>query len=236
MRSLVSFGVYENLLAALPTELGFLTKIRYLYLGNNFVTDVPTEIALLTSLTTLTLSTNELTGLPTEFRTVDPKSSCNLSNNPGASCANVGYATSCCTAANSCGDGPGGLCAGTPACTYADTACPAGAKCPGGTFVSATCADRAAFAESPCACTALEQLAATSETLQNEAPWDDLANAAYCQNGEVEVDCVTVDGVQMPLEVQAANEGLTGAVPPSLGDLGPSLTQIFMSNNDITSL
>ena len=236
MRSLVSFGVYENLLASLPTELGFLTKIRYLYLGNNFVTDVPTEIALLTSLTTLTLSTNELTGLPTEFRTVDPKSSCNLSNNPGASCANVGYATSCCTAANSCGDGPGGLCAGTPACTYADTACPAGAKCPGGTFVSAECADRSAFAENPCACTALEQLAATSETLQNEAPWDDLANAAYCQNGEVEVDCVTVDGVQMPLEVQAANEGLTGAVPPSLGDLGPSLTQIFMSNNDITSL
>ena len=52
--------------------------------------------------------------------------------------------------------------------------------CPGGTVVSAKCADRSAFGENPYACTALQELAALSSFLQNEAPWNDLANAAYC--------------------------------------------------------
>ena len=68
-------------------------------------------------------------------------------------------------------------------CDYSDTACAAGSICPGGTAVSAECADRSAFAENPCACTALQQLAALSSDLQTEAPWDDLANSAYCHVG-----------------------------------------------------
>ena len=55
-------------------------------------------------------------------------------------------------------------------CTYSNTTCAAGAVCPVGTAVSAECADRTAFAENPCACTALQQLAALSTTLQAEAP------------------------------------------------------------------
>ena len=51
-------------------------------------------------------------------------------------------------------------------CTYADRQCAAGAACPGGTLVSAECADRSAFRENPCACTALEQLAAPSSERQ----------------------------------------------------------------------
>ena len=45
--------------------------------------------------------------------------------------------------------------------------------CPGGTVVSAKCADRSAFGENPCACTALQELAALSSFLHNEAPWND---------------------------------------------------------------
>ena len=53
--------------------------------------------------------------------------------------------------------------------------CSAGSVCPGGTPVSAECADRSAFAENPCACTALQQLAALSAA---NLAWD--ATAAYC--------------------------------------------------------
>ena len=45
--------------------------------------------------------------------------------------------------------------------------------CPGGTVVSAKCADRSAFGENPYACTALQELAALSSFLHNEAPWND---------------------------------------------------------------
>ena len=56
-------------------------------------------------------------------------------------------------------------------CTYADTKCTAGVLCQGGTAaVSAACADRTAFDESPCACTALEELAGLSSVLQAVAP------------------------------------------------------------------
>ena len=48
-------------------------------------------------------------------------------------------------------------------------------------------------------CTALEQLAALSTTLSSQAPWSDLASAAYCDDESyLEVDCATVDGVQLP--------------------------------------
>ena len=58
--------------------------------------------------------------------------------------------------------------------------------CPGGTVVSAKCADCSAFGESPYACTALQELAALSSFLQNEAPWNDhQANVAYCPTGSL---------------------------------------------------
>ena len=98
-------------------------------------------------------------------------------------------------------------------CTYADTTCNADAPCPGGTAVSAECADRSGFNENPCACTALEQLAALSSELQAEAPWNDLANAAYCQAGSLRVNCATVGGVQLPTS--------RGRCRPASGTSGP---------------
>ena len=71
--------------------------------------------------------------------------------------------------------------------------------CPGGTVVSAKCADRSAFGENPYACTALQELAALSSFLHNEAPWNDhQANAAYCPTGSLYVKCATVGKVQLP--------------------------------------
>ena len=110
--------------------------------------------------------------------------------------------------------------------------------CPGGTSVSAACADRSGFSENPCACTALQELAALSTELQAEAPWNALATAAYCQAGSLEVDCATVDGVQLPTSVYSglSGAGLAGALPSSLGELGPSLTSLDLALNTITSV
>ena len=58
-------------------------------------------------------------------------------------------------------------------CCYSDTICAEDTVCPGGTAVSAACADRSGFGENPCACTALQQLAALSPSLQTVAPWND---------------------------------------------------------------
>ena len=87
-------------------------------------------------------------------------------------------------------------------CGYSDKTCVAGSICPRGTVVSAACADRSAFKESPCACTALQQLAALSPTLQEETPWSALADFPYClgaRGGSLKVVCTTVDGVERPL-------------------------------------
>ena len=84
-------------------------------------------------------------------------------------------------------------------CGYSDRTCVAGSICPRGTVVSAACADRSAFKESPCACTALQQLAALSPTLQEETPWSALADFPYCLGGSLKVVCKKVDGVQLPL-------------------------------------
>ena len=95
-------------------------------------------------------------------------------------------ASDCPVGQASFGDGAGCVAAAeasecAPRCSYADATCAAGAVCPGGTLVSAACADRSAFDENPCACTALQQLAALSAAnLATEAPWNNLANAAYC--------------------------------------------------------
>ena len=85
--------------------------------------------------------------------------------------------------------------------------------CPGGTVVSAKCADRSAFGENPYACTALQELAALSSFLQNEAPWNDhQANAAYCPTGSLYVECATVGRVQLPTLVGGTSQGLAGSV------------------------
>ena len=85
--------------------------------------------------------------------------------------------------------------------------------CPGGTVVSAKCADRSAFGENPYACTALQDLAALSSFLQNEAPWNDhQANAAYCPTGSLYVECATVGKVQLPTLVGGTSQGLAGRV------------------------
>ena len=148
-------------------------------------------------------------------------------------------------------------------CSYGDTQCAAGAVCPVGTAVSAECADRSAFAESPCACTALQELAGMSEKLKAEAPWNNLAESSYCsgfnQDGgtlQVEVSacrgggigrrhreltwnkrkCRLVGGVNMPTYVDSTSTGLTGAMPPSVGDLGDLVSFFNFANNAVTSL
>ena len=115
-------------------------------------------------------------------------------------------------------------------------ACAAGSICLGGTAVSAECAARSGFDESACACSALQQLAGLSPSLPTLSPWNDLANKAYCQEGSLIVECTTVDGVQLPTYVDGAGNGLAGALPPSLGDLGPSLTSLGLDDNAITSV
>ena len=128
------------------------------------------------------------------------------------------------------------------ACTYAVTTCTAGDLCPGGTPVSPECADRSAFGENPCACTALQQLAALSIEVQAEAPWSALAANAYCTSGDVvdyeyitsvplKVTCSTVGGVLLPAWVKA-NTDLAGALSPSLAELRISLTRLLSGLTD----
>ena len=140
-------------------------------------------------------------------------------------------------------------------CSFYDTQCPKGALCPFGTAVSAECA--APFGDgNPCACTALQQLAGMNATLLNVAPWNNLTSASYCNgpapdsnffvpDGILAVTCATVGGVQLPTTLVTTNPtfppspggaGLTGAVPPSVGDLGPLLKFVNLFNNTISSL
>ena len=234
----------SNALASVPTDIGALAGLLELDLCCNALTAVPSEIAALTSLTELYLDGNQLTGVPAEFQTLDP-SICTLNDQVTAnplvpadfSCANVGPGTSCCTTDNCDDTATCGVPAPPPPCTYADTTCAEGATCPGGTLVSAACADRSAFSENPCACTALQELAGLSSSLQGTAPWDNLANAAYCQAGNLEVTCAASgDGVQLPTLVEGHDVGLTGALPPSVGELGPSVTSLSLFNNAINSI
>ena len=121
--------------------------------------------------------------------------------------------------------------------------------CPGGTVVSAECADPPGGGN-PCACTALQELAGMSELLQDEEPWNDLANLEYCTGigadfeldgvGVLQVRCETVNGVngevQLPAFLRSVGTGLAGALPPSVGDLGPALTWLNLASNAIESL
>ena len=132
-------------------------------------------------------------------------------------------------------------------CAYSDTTCAEGSTCPGGTAVSAACADRSGSNENPCACTALQELAALSSEVQAEAPWNAREGNTYCTAGVVEdydydyevalkVICATADGVQLPVSVNGYDSSFAGALPPSLGELGPSLTSLDLAINAITSV
>ena len=138
-------------------------------------------------------------------------------------------------------------CVNPVACTYADTACAADAACPGGTAVAAKCTDpgdRPSRAGNPCACTALKQLAALSETVPDVAPWNDLPDMGYCTDfnpsrdgpGILQVACVRSGAVQLPLAVDGTRSGFAGAVKSSVGDLGPELTYLGIDNNAVTSV
>ena len=103
----------DNALTSVPSELAALTGLEAVYLGSNAITSLPSELAALTGLEFLGLGGNQLTGVPTEFRTWGPMGVCELYDNPGFSCANVGVNTSCCTGYfdNNCGEGlSGGPC------------------------------------------------------------------------------------------------------------------------------
>ena len=119
LTGLTSLRLQRNAITAVPTDIRALTGLTILYLQDNAITAVPSELGALTGLTYLDLADNRLTGVPAEFRTVNPPESCDLSNNPDFTCANVGAGTSCCIGAeddygdvgNNCGEGlPGGPC------------------------------------------------------------------------------------------------------------------------------
>ena len=151
LTGLIALDLGDNVITALPTEMGALTSMQYLLLEDNALSSLPTEIGALTGLVNLDLEDNQLTGFPAELQTWDMSNNCVLaSNDPGFSCANVGAGTACCTASN-CPNGGTSTCYTPPACTYADITCIAGDNCPEGTLVSAACADRSAFNENPCA-------------------------------------------------------------------------------------
>ena len=85
--------------------------------------------------------------------------------------------------------------------------------CPGGTVVSAECTECSAFGENPYTCKTLQELAALSSFLQNEAPWNDYReNVAYCPAGSLYVECATVGKVQLPTLVGGTCHGLAGRV------------------------
>ena len=105
--SLTDLLLAFNAMTSLPTEIAALTGLTRLNLDFNAITSVPTELAALTGLEDLFVGGNQLTGVLSEFRSVDPSEECDLFNNPGFSCANVGAGTSCCTGATNPAGGPG---------------------------------------------------------------------------------------------------------------------------------
>ena len=50
------------------------------------------------------------------------------------------------------------------------------------------------------------------------------------------MECATVGGVQAPVFIDGSDADLAGALPPSLGELGPPLTYLNLNGNAITLL
>ena len=123
-------------------------------------------------------------------------------------------------------------------CSYTDKTCAEGAVCPAGTAVSAECTDPSGKGN-PCACTALQELAALKASVASELPWSDLANNNYCITdfgAPINVFCEEVSGVNLPLRVTAFQAGLNGDMPMSVGDLGPSMRTLNLESNFINSV
>ena len=221
LTGLVDLDLSTNELTSVPTEIGALAGLTKLDLGTNELPSVPTELAALTGLAVLSLSENLLTVLGTEFRDFSPSSECDMSDNPSTAagnlnCENLNFFSTCCTETNCFAPSEEARLSAcyVPPCSYTDSLCATGAICPGGTAVSAACADRSAFDESPCACTALQELAALSSDLRGKAPWSALAISSYCTVPEgdyynyyydydytdmdLQVKCTLVGGVKLP--------------------------------------
>lgn len=71
----------NNLIDALPSQIGKLKKLRILNASNNQMTGVPAEVGQLTNLEILDLSNNQLTGLPNELANLKNLKTLNLSGN-----------------------------------------------------------------------------------------------------------------------------------------------------------
>ena len=67
LSALRELNLGDNELTSLPAEIGRLTSLRDLFLIGNQLTSVPADIGQLTSLTRLWLSHNQLTSLPAEI-------------------------------------------------------------------------------------------------------------------------------------------------------------------------
>ena len=68
LTSLTVLNLGDNELTSLPAEIGQLTSLRWLHLSYNQLTSVPAEIWLLPSLEVLSLNNNRLTSVPAAIR------------------------------------------------------------------------------------------------------------------------------------------------------------------------
>ncbi|HAM88782.1 MAG: Leucine-rich repeat-containing protein 40 [Candidatus Falkowbacteria bacterium GW2011_GWC2_38_22] len=79
---LVELDISNNqLIGALPSQIGKLKNLKVLKAGNNQMTGVPAEIGQLNNLEILDLSNNQLTGLPNELANLKNLKTLNLSGN-----------------------------------------------------------------------------------------------------------------------------------------------------------
>ena len=95
LSALRELNLGDNELTSLPAEIGRLTSLRDLFLIGNQLTSVPAEIGQLTSLTRLCLSHNQLTSLPAEIGQLTALTRLNLGDNQLTSLpAEIGQLTS----------------------------------------------------------------------------------------------------------------------------------------------
>lgn len=71
----------NQLTGALPSQIGKLTRLKYLNASNNKMTGIPAEIGKLTQLEVLDFSNNQITGLPNELQNLTNLKELNLEGN-----------------------------------------------------------------------------------------------------------------------------------------------------------